>query len=344
MAMKAGTLALFSGLAGVACASPPTGASAPPRTPDAVPIAAPAGAPADAEARTLIDELAKGEWAHPRSAFDDAMSRAMPDAKLREVWETLQAAGGAFRSIDETRVESRDGESIVEAWCRFERLRKILRLAFDRDGKLAGLHYGPVPADLEAKTRDLLTAAARGDFDAASRDFGDVMNQALPTAKFAATWKALEDKVGHWQSIEGLELEPEHGVWSMVATSRFERDRLRVKVVYDVRNQVVGLFFLPVPVGWIAPPYARPGAFEERQARVGARPALPGVLTIPIGGGSFPAVVLVHGSGPSDEDESVGGVKVFKDLAWGLASRGVAVLRYVKRDRRVRWRTRSSSS
>jgi dienelactone hydrolase len=41
--------------------------------------------------------------------------------------------------------------------------------------------------------------------------------------------------------------------------------------------------------------------------------------------------VLVHGSGPNDRDETVGSNKPFKDLAWGLASRGVAVLRYEKR-------------
>jgi hypothetical protein len=41
--------------------------------------------------------------------------------------------------------------------------------------------------------------------------------------------------------------------------------------------------------------------------------------------------VLVHGSGPNDRDETVGANKPFKDLATGLASRGVAVLRYEKR-------------
>lgn len=45
----------------------------------------------------------------------------------------------------------------------------------------------------------------------------------------------------------------------------------------------------------------------------------------------FPAVVLVHGSGPNDRDETYGPNKLFKDLAWGLASRNVAVLRFVKR-------------
>jgi dienelactone hydrolase len=40
---------------------------------------------------------------------------------------------------------------------------------------------------------------------------------------------------------------------------------------------------------------------------------------------------LVHGSGPNDRDESIGPNKPFKDLAWGLATRGIAVLRYDKR-------------
>ena len=41
--------------------------------------------------------------------------------------------------------------------------------------------------------------------------------------------------------------------------------------------------------------------------------------------------MLVHGSGPHDRDERIGAVRVFKDLAWGLASQGVAVLRSDKR-------------
>ncbi|MGH7293760.1 MAG: alpha/beta hydrolase family protein, partial [Polyangiaceae bacterium] len=51
----------------------------------------------------------------------------------------------------------------------------------------------------------------------------------------------------------------------------------------------------------------------------------------PAGDGPVPAVVLVHGSGPEDRDETILGTKVFRDLAWGLASRGIAVLRYDKR-------------
>ena len=58
---------------------------------------------------------------------------------------------------------------------------------------------------------------------------------------------------------------------------------------------------------------------------------LPGILTVPKGDGPFPAVVLLQGSGASDKDEAVGGVKPFRDLAEGLAPQGVAVYRFDKR-------------
>jgi len=58
---------------------------------------------------------------------------------------------------------------------------------------------------------------------------------------------------------------------------------------------------------------------------------LPGILTLPKGEGPFPAVVLIHGSGSSDRDESVGSLKPFRDIAEGLAERGIAVYRFDKR-------------
>ena len=59
---------------------------------------------------------------------------------------------------------------------------------------------------------------------------------------------------------------------------------------------------------------------------------LNGMLTLPDNTDTpVPAVVLVHGSGMSDMDESVGYITPFKDLAYGLAEHGIASIRYDKR-------------
>src|SRR5260370_15961 len=49
--------------------------------------------------------------------------------------------------------------------------------------------------------------------------------------------------------------------------------------------------------------------------------------------GEIPAVVLVHRPGPNDRDETIGGHRPFPDLAWGPASRGIAVGRSDERTR-----------
>jgi dienelactone hydrolase len=76
-------------------------------------------------------------------------------------------------------------------------------------------------------------------------------------------------------------------------------------------------------------------AFDERELAIGDH-QLPATLTLPQGRGPFAAVVLVHGSGPHDRDETLGPNKPFRDLAVGLASRGIATLRYDKRTLRFR--------
>ena len=59
---------------------------------------------------------------------------------------------------------------------------------------------------------------------------------------------------------------------------------------------------------------------------------LNGLLTLPDDTTEpVPAVVMVHGSGPSNMDEKVMKLTPFKDLAEGLVSHGIASLRYDKR-------------
>lgn len=83
---------------------------------------------------------------------------------------------------------------------------------------------------------------------------------------------------------------------------------------------------------FLNPTYNHPERYTEKQVVIGEGAfSLPGILTLPKGDGPFPTVVLVHGSGPNDMDETLYGYKPFRDIAVGLASEGIAVLRYDKR-------------
>ena len=114
----------------------------------------------------------------------------------------------------------------------------------------------------------------------------------------------------------------------------FASQNINVQMGVSATGSITGFFALPGGVQWQHPAYSKPDSFQERSVTVGDDPfKLPGTLTVPKGKGPFPAVVLVHGRGPNDRDETVGAIKVFKDLAEGLASRGIVVLRYEKRSK-----------
>ncbi len=94
-----------------------------------------------------------------------------------------------------------------------------------------------------------------------------------------------------------------------------------------------GLLIVAVLLGPSIALNAQEGPVVEREVVVPGPVPLPGTLTIPAGTGPFPGVIIVHGSGAADRDLTVGFNRPYRDLAHGLAERGIAVLRYDKRTR-----------
>jgi dienelactone hydrolase len=185
----------------------------------------------------------------------------------------------------------------------------------------------------EAATREIVGQLAHHDFAAAATHFDDTMQSALPPERLAQAWATVEAQVGAFVVIERIRSAQNGEFRTSFALCRFERGEKVVRVAYDSRGRVAGLFFVdsrPTPA-WTPPPYGDSSLFAERDVRVGSAPGLPGTLAVPKTSAPVPGVVLVHGSGPQDADETIGQVKVFKDIAFGLASRGIAVLRYAKR-------------
>lgn len=173
------------------------------------------------------------------------------------------------------------------------------------------------------------------EFAQAAAFFDTNMEKAVTPAKLGAIWNAQLQATGAFQKICGTRSEVLGAYREVFVTCQFARQQLDIKVVFDKADKIAGMFFVPTQKARNRTPvYMNSDSFEETDVQVGCGEwALPGTLTVPNHGSPFPAVILVHGSGPQDRDASIGPNKPFRDLAWGLASRGIVVLRYEKRTR-----------
>ena len=181
------------------------------------------------------------------------------------------------------------------------------------------------PKDTARKALDLLLAHKYSDI-------GPLISQNSKAANTEAELaKKVSDAWGPVQTI-GVPAVRMLGTASMVTIPvKFANQDVSYELSINAEGQI-GLI-LPRVDPWKHPPYSRPDSFKERDVSIGTQWKLAGTLTVPNGAGPFPGIVLVHDTGHADRDEQNGAVKVFKDLAEGLASKGVVVLRYEKRTR-----------
>ena len=195
-----------------------------------------------------------------------------------------------------------------------------------------------VAPDTTVKAREVVNEIVTGQFEKVEARYDAKMKEALPPGKLADTWKQLLGQTGSFKNILSESAQAIQSFQVVTLVCEFERTTLDAVISFDGADGLIGgIRFRPHrdTTPWAAPAYAKPESFHEDPVTVKfSHWELPGTVTTPLGDGPFPVVVLVQGSGPHDEDESIGPNKPFKDLAWGLASRGVAVLRYTKRTAR----------
>jgi len=216
------------------------------------------------------------------------------------------------------------------------RLAFAIAVVVGLSGTVAGSalqQASPAPS-AEQRARALVASLVKLDMDAVNAQFDDQLKSLLPPEGLRAAWAAALQQFGEFRRQTSARTDTRGAITTVIVTCEFARQPADVLVSYDGGGKVAGLFFRPATPPYSPPAYAVPGAYTEEDITFGSPEwPLPGTLTIPAGGGPFPAVVLVHGSGPNDRDETVGANKPFKDLALGLASRGVAILRFDKRSK-----------
>jgi dienelactone hydrolase len=195
---------------------------------------------------------------------------------------------------------------------------------------IAGRAAAQTPQDRALAAAHMLN---EGRFADLAQQFTPQMAQGLPPDRLAQTWQSIVAQTGPLRGT-GTPRQTQQGPFTVVTVPlNFDRGTLDLALSFQ-DGRIAGLFIRPAappPRAWSPPAYDKAATYQNVDVTLGAGPALPGTLSLPRVAHKVAAVVLVHGSGPGDRDETIGPNRPFADIAAGLASRGIAVLRYDKR-------------
>jgi len=172
------------------------------------------------------------------------------------------------------------------------------------------------------------------NYEKAYSNFNQELKNALTITQLKETWQYVTNLYGNFIEIKTFHNRTEKNFSVIIINATFsENYLLTFKIVFDEDNKIGGFWITDFvsTENYYPPSYVNINTFDEEDILIGNEWELAATLSKPIIEDVFPAVVLVHGSGPNDRDETIGPNKPFKDIAWGLASNNIIVLRYDKR-------------
>jgi dienelactone hydrolase len=187
---------------------------------------------------------------------------------------------------------------------------------------------------LIGKSQNLFNQFSEDKFTEAYANFDATFQAKVTQDDLKSLWGKIGERFGKLDAVSVINSKTEGDFYTVIVEGKFTNDTQNFMIAYNKTEKIVGFFLQPksTAAAYVAPAYADTTLYKEKEIYVKAvAHNLVGLLTVPKNATNYPVVVLVHGSGPSDMDETIGPNKPFKDLAAGLAAKGIASIRYVKR-------------
>ena len=203
-----------------------------------------------------------------------------------------------------------------------------------------------IPSHVDAVAAAMAVALAEeayermvaGDLVGAYAMWDERLQAAVDQASFEEGWQTLLESTGAFKRIESMDVSEEQGFMTVLSVVECERARLQMLTATQKGGELfLGFQFTPME-DYETIELPLPAGVKEKDITVGegSSHALSGKLTLPESATAeqpVPGVILVHGSGPCDMDEAAHAYLPFRDIAYGLAEKGIAVLRYHKRSK-----------
>jgi len=184
------------------------------------------------------------------------------------------------------------------------------------------------------RSEDFFDLLSKEQFTEAYSYFGPDFQAKVSEENVKQIWTKLTEKLGKLEGLQVNSSKAQADYFAVTIEGKFTNDTQEFLLAFDKNEKIIGFFLQPgnKTGTYVRPVYADTSLYKETEIYVKtAKHSLVGILTAPKKAASYPLVVLVHGSGPQDMDETQGPNKPFRDIATGLASKGIGSIRYVKR-------------
>ncbi|MCZ4245525.1 DUF3887 domain-containing protein [Pedobacter punctiformis] len=178
------------------------------------------------------------------------------------------------------------------------------------------------------------TLMQEGKFPEAHNYFDESVKTKITQEALQKLWTDLNAKLGKADTFDAIQSKVQGEYFTVTVEGKFENGSQNFILGFNKAEKIVGLFLTPAQgaKAYLKPAYADTNLYAEKSVYLNTPGhQLAAIVTTPKNVKNFPVVVFVHGSGPGDMDETVGPNKPFKDIAAGLAAKGIGSVRYVKR-------------
>lgn len=196
----------------------------------------------------------------------------------------------------------------------------------------SGTLFAQKEIDFAAKSGEVIYLLKQERYAGVMLRMDKDMKRILNEDKLMGLWDGLQMQFGQVKEIGPSKVIKKDTGATTLTPITFENKKLGLKLVFNSKAEICGIW-IDAPTQQYKPAaYINATKFYEYKKML-ADPLFPteAIVTIPAKGNKFPVVIITGGSGPTDKDLTMGPNKIYKDLAWGLAQNGIAVVRYDKR-------------
>ncbi len=186
--------------------------------------------------------------------------------------------------------------------------------------------------DAKQKSLETLSKFKAGQFHEVYIYMEETMKREIDEEQLQAIWDGLQMQFDTILNIEEPTLHEKDSFLVTITPVQFKSLKLGIQFTFNTKGQICGFFIVPVNMPYQPAAYLNTNVFYEIKKNIpNKKYPSEGILTMPDGNKKVPLIIIVGGSGPTDKDLTMGPNKIYKDLAWGLASKGIGVYRYDKR-------------